>query len=247
MARIRSVKPDLWNDPAFVACSPLARLLFIGSWNQADDFGVLKDDPERLRLQVLPADEVDAHGLVDELVDADLLIRMVTEDGTAVLVVRTFCEHQKIDSRAVGKWGKPDAFTRPPTDPPLSLPIPPTPIPGKEGKGKDSSSSETSSQTERRADVDQLCDLLAKLIEDNGCKKPTVSKAWRNEARLMLDRDGRDVEEAERVMRWALNDSFWKSNVLSMPKFRDKYDQLKIKANGHARAADSWAVESHVG
>lgn len=247
MARIRSVKPDLWNDPAFVGCSPHARLLFIGSWNQADDFGVLKDDPERLRLQVLPADAVDAPGLVDELVDADLLVRMVAEDGTKVLVVRTFCEHQRIDARAAGKWGKPETFTLAACDPHQSRAIPRNPAPGLEGKGEDLSSSEAPPPTEqRRDDVDALCDLLAALMEANGCKRPTITKGWRDDARLLLDRDHRDAGEAERLMRWALSDSFWRSNVLSMGKFRAKYDQLKLKANGYAKPAadedEAWMV-----
>ena len=39
MARIRTVKPDIWTDEKFVELSPLARLLFIGLWNFADDEG----------------------------------------------------------------------------------------------------------------------------------------------------------------------------------------------------------------
>ncbi|HLS44597.1 MAG TPA: hypothetical protein VK045_04115 [Ornithinicoccus sp.] len=120
MARIRTIKPDVWSDPDFVACSPLARLLWIGTWNHADDYGVLKDEPERLKLQILPNDPCDPHALVDELVARRRLVRKVAPDGTKVLVIRTFTVHQKIDKRAVGRWGHPDQFTDPqdPTDPP---------------------------------------------------------------------------------------------------------------------------------
>lgn len=124
MARIRSIKPEVWSDPDVVACSPLARLLWIGTWNHADDYGVLKDDPGRLKLQILPADDVDPHALVGELVDRQLLLRKVAPDGTRVLVIRTFCVHQKIDRRATGRWGIPDDFTDPP-DPPTRRPAPP--------------------------------------------------------------------------------------------------------------------------
>lgn len=143
MARIRSIKPEVWNDPGVVSCSPLARLLWIGTWNHADDYGVLKDDPDRLKLQILPADQCDPHALVDELVDKGLLLRRIAPDGTPVLVVRTFCVHQKIDKRATGRWGQPDTFTAPPapTNPDQSPPIPPDPHPsqpyerkGREGK-----------------------------------------------------------------------------------------------------------------
>lgn len=153
MARIRSIKPEVWTDPEVVSCSPLARLLWIGSWNHADDYGVLKDDPARLKLQVLPADDCDPRVLVDELVNRGLLLRRVTPDGTRVLVIRTFCVHQKIDTRAAGRWGHPDTFTaesRPiPPDPARSQPIPTDPAgsppvandpdhtTGQEGEGKE--------------------------------------------------------------------------------------------------------------
>lgn len=142
MARIRSIKPEFWTDPDVVAMPMEARLFFIGCWNHADDFGVLKDDPERLRLQIMPADPIDATAIVDELVERRHLVRMTAPDGTAVLVVRTFCVHQKIDRRATGRWGVPDDFTphvsRPaPPVPHQSPPLPTTPTPGGEGKGRD--------------------------------------------------------------------------------------------------------------
>lgn len=124
MARIRSVKPEFWTDPDVVSLPPLARLLFIGCWNHADDYGVLKDDPAELKLRILPADDVDAFELVDLLVERDLVLRRKAEDGTAVLVIRTFTVHQKIDKRSCGRWGHPDTFTTIPADSP---PIPTNP------------------------------------------------------------------------------------------------------------------------
>jgi len=129
MARIRSVKPEFWTDPDIVSMPMATRLFFIGCWNHADDFGVLRDDPDRLRLQIMPADPVDAHEMVDELVKRRHLLRMTAPDGTALLVVRTFCVHQKIDKRAAGRWGKPDEFV--PANPSATpaSPADPTPIP----------------------------------------------------------------------------------------------------------------------
>lgn len=142
MARIRSIKPEFWTDPDIVAMPMAARLFLIGCWNHADDYGVLRDDPERLRLQIMPADPIDAVEIVDELVESRFLVRMIAPDGTALLVVRTFTIHQKIDKRAVGRWGHPDDFTpaeshRPTPAPTQSPPIPTTPTPGGEGTGLD--------------------------------------------------------------------------------------------------------------
>ena len=144
MARIRSIKPSTWTDRHFVACSPLARLLWIGTWNFADDYGVLKDDPVELRYQILPADDCDPHELVDELVSRKMLLRRLTPDGASVLVIRNFCLHQKIDTRSPGRWGHPDMFISHEPDltsgnepsPDHSQPFPSDPDPGRDGMGE---------------------------------------------------------------------------------------------------------------
>ena len=139
MARIRSVKPEFWTDPDVVALPMVARLFLIGCLNFADDYGVLRDDPARLKLQIMPADDIDASAVVDALVEARFLVRMIAPDETKVLVIRTFVAHQKIDKRAVGRWGAPDDFT---LNPHQSPPIPTNPAPGREGKGGDGSGEE---------------------------------------------------------------------------------------------------------
>lgn len=183
MARIRTVKPDIWTDSDFVGLSALARLLFIGTWNHADDYGVLKDDPVQLKLQILPGDDCDPYALVEELVEGGFLLQKQAPDGTAVLVIRTFCMHQKIDKRSAGKWGEPDDFTDPPppppitrraepepappaapappptdsppvpTDPPESLRAPTDPAPGKEGRGLEGKGRENE-PAPRRAEIE---------------------------------------------------------------------------------------------
>jgi len=86
------------------------------------------------------------------------------------------------------------------------------------------------SSSELRPEVQRLCILLRDLIVANGSKKPTIGKTWTDAARLMLVADGRDADAAERLMRWCQADSYWKANVMSMPTFRKKYDQLRLKA-----------------
>jgi hypothetical protein len=81
-----------------------------------------------------------------------------------------------------------------------------------------------------RDDVEALCVLLADLIEENGSLRPTITKTWRREARLLLDKDGREFAKAANLIRWCQSDVFWKSNIMSMPKFRAQYDVLRMKA-----------------
>lgn len=84
--------------------------------------------------------------------------------------------------------------------------------------------------SEARTDVCRLLDRLDAGIEGNEAKKPERTKANISAARLLLDRDKRDEAEALRLIDWATSDSFWRSNILSMVKFRAKYDQLRLQA-----------------
>lgn len=84
--------------------------------------------------------------------------------------------------------------------------------------------------TTPRPEIDKLCELLADRIEANGSKRPTITKRWEDACRLMLDRDGRTPEQVAYLIDWSQSDSFWKSNILSMPKLRDKFDQLRLQA-----------------
>lgn len=93
------------------------------------------------------------------------------------------------------------------------------------------SSHPATSTNDVRDDVMSLCRLLSDLMVSNGDKEPRITQSWLDAARLMLDKDGRSHEASERLLRWALDDSFWKANIQSMPKFRDKFDQLRHDAN----------------
>lgn len=81
-----------------------------------------------------------------------------------------------------------------------------------------------------RPEVVALCTLLADLIEGNGSKRPNVTGRWHKAARLMLDADNRDPQQAEQLIRWTQASDFWRSNVMSMAKFREKYDTLRLQA-----------------
>jgi hypothetical protein len=94
---------------------------------------------------------------------------------------------------------------------------------------EDTSSSEISDEIPRR-DVDELLDLLDSCLVANGFKKPARNKKNRDAARLLLDRDGYDTKQIEWMIRWATSDEFWRTNILSMSKLREKFDQLKAKA-----------------
>jgi hypothetical protein len=102
-----------------------------------------------------------------------------------------------------------------------------------------SSKRSTSVALPERPDVEQVCRHLADRIEANGSKRPTITGRWRESARLLIDRDGRTAERIHKAIDWCQDDEFWRGNILSMPKLREKYDQLAQHAqrvnrsNGH--------------
>lgn len=110
MPRIRTIKPEFWTDETMVQLGPFTRLFYIGLWNFADDYGVLPDEPYRLKLQVLPADDVDASEVIAELVAKGRLRRARTPDGKQVLVIPSFRTHQRVANPSAPSFGDPSDF-----------------------------------------------------------------------------------------------------------------------------------------
>lgn len=96
MARIRTVKPELWTDEKVAECSIAARLLFIGMFNFADDNGNLVNSPKRIKMQIFPADSLDCEPLIKELMTHELLTEYSVNE-VSYLNIKGFNKHQKIN------------------------------------------------------------------------------------------------------------------------------------------------------
>lgn len=94
MSRIRSIHPGLWTDERFVSASAMARLLFMGIWNECDDYGSFEWSPLKLKMRILPADAADAAELLSELEEAGSVMRYDV-DGKTYGAVRNFCQYQR--------------------------------------------------------------------------------------------------------------------------------------------------------
>lgn len=90
--------------------------------------------------------------------------------------------------------------------------------------------------TTQRPDVNALCQHLVERIVANGSRQPEVTYAWRKEARNLLDLDKVDPEEAHRLIDWCQRDHFWRSVIVTMGKFREKYDTIRLKASSEEAA-----------
>ncbi|WP_233863517.1 hypothetical protein [Paraburkholderia adhaesiva] len=106
MPRIRSIKPAFWTSPQIVHVPIPARLLFIGTWNFADDNGNLPRDAERLKLQIFPADDIDVEPLVCALITHGLLIEYSVSCRRYLHIVG-FRAHQVISRPSRAAYPKP--------------------------------------------------------------------------------------------------------------------------------------------
>lgn len=79
-----TLTPMIWTEPRLVACSPLARLLYLGLGNFTNRDGRTVFDPRRLKMQILPDDPVDAESLFDELA-AQGLVHIREKNGIPIL------------------------------------------------------------------------------------------------------------------------------------------------------------------
>jgi len=144
MARIRTIKPEFWVDDRMVDLQPVIRLLFIGLWNFVDDWGLIEFKPKRIKMQVFPADNWDVAPMLDDLISAERL-RVVDSDQGPLLYVVNWTRHQVVNRPRDSR------FTGLPADISVSahgaVTVDPV-LKGKEGKGKEGNGRETTIPTD---------------------------------------------------------------------------------------------------
>lgn len=96
--RIRTVKPEFWQDEKVGALSWGARLLFLSSWNFADDLGRVRWTPQFFRGTTFVFDAVDlaqVAGFMREL-EGEALVEPYRVNDETYAEIRNFGKHQKI-------------------------------------------------------------------------------------------------------------------------------------------------------
>lgn len=80
----------------------------------------------------------------------------------------------------------------------------------------------------------RLCDLLISkmLLNNPKVRLPKNKSDWEGVIDLMLTKDKRTEKEIESVINFCQSDGFWKTNILSTAKLREKFDQLFLKMEG---------------
>lgn len=102
MARQRFVKPEFFQHEELhraelVSALPL-RVAYTGLWCQCDRRGLFEWKPSRLKLNILPFDDVDFGAVLDALETAGF-IRSYVVDGERYGCVPTFAKHQTFHVR----------------------------------------------------------------------------------------------------------------------------------------------------
>ena len=99
MARIRTIKPQFWTDETVGKLSLGARLLFIATWNLADDEGILIWNVSYLRGQVFPYDRrlsfTKVEQMMGELV-SHKFIEAYDVGADKYAFIKSFARHQTI-------------------------------------------------------------------------------------------------------------------------------------------------------
>jgi hypothetical protein len=241
MARIRTIKPEFWIDEKIGELSWGARLLFIATWNLADDEGILHWNVAYLRGHVFTYDVhvpiAKIKDLMQELIDKKL-IEKYDVGGDAYAFMVHFSNHQVINKPM-----------------PSKQPLPTSP--NFKARYTNNSSSNTgtfqehsSGEMERERELElernkegtessfsksskELTELFKALILKNNpeAKLPENFSEWQKDFDLMISTDKRIPENIESIIRWCQADSFWRTNILSPDKLRKQYDQLYMKMN----------------
>lgn len=100
MARIRTIKPEFWDDENLANISRDARLFFISMWSHADDAGLCKGNAAYLRSKAFPYDVDMSIDKIKELIEELMRINSIIKfdlEGEQYIFIRTFSTHQKID------------------------------------------------------------------------------------------------------------------------------------------------------
>lgn len=187
MARIRTIKPEFFTSEDIVSLPPLARLLYVAVWCEADKEGRLVWKPRTLKLRYFPGDACD----IDELCGLLVASGLVVLYGDGLAYIPTFRAHQHINPReSDSQLPVPTVKARVPTRAPRVTDASPTRREegkGREGKGKEHASAfdafwEAWPKSERKQDkakcaekfkAGKLADVLDAILADIEVKKRT--------------------------------------------------------------------------
>ena len=105
--RIRSLKPEFFDSPSTATAGPWARILFMGMWCMADDWGVGPANPKELAASIFPNDDQwtskELPSLCKEVADSYGVV-FYTHRGRPYFQIPTWEDHQITQRRAKRRY-----------------------------------------------------------------------------------------------------------------------------------------------
>lgn len=233
------------------AVSTGAECLYYRTYVLTDDFGRFHAEPQVLRGNALTLRRVTNATAERWLVEIWLmgLVELYLADGELYLEIVGYEKHQSTrkDVKPKAKYPLPTTFLqRPgPERNAAARDVTLDKIRVEENRREENRTEECHASrhgperdaAKEPADVDiKLNQLLCDLILKNDPKSkiqhmaPTTQETWLAECRRLREIDKRTPQEIAFVIEWTQQDSFEKTNVLSMPKLRKRFSQLFMKA-----------------
>jgi len=247
MARIRTIKPEFWKHEDLSELPPETHMLAAALLNYADDEGYFNANAKLIQAECCPLrdDSTNVRRSIEMLSSIGYIRLFEGSDGKSYGHIKTFSDHQRVDRPKPSKIKALEVSQkdRRRIDDESTL----------EGKGKEQGtgkgsthSSDPDGQTRKYTDDDLLCAefvLTGVMQAAPKTKKPNLEK-WADQVRLMREVDGLTHREICEVFTWANKNSFWSTNILSVPKLREKFAVLSAKRtsenenrNQHTRPA----------
>lgn len=90
------VDPEFWLDEEITSLGFEFRLFYIGTWNFADDYGVVENSAKKLKAQVFPYDDVDCEEMITKLIKLGKFVEFEAE-GRKWLFIKKFLKYQRVD------------------------------------------------------------------------------------------------------------------------------------------------------
>jgi hypothetical protein len=98
MARIRTVKPEFWQDEKMSKLDPMTRLVFLGLISMADDAGRLIDNIKFIDAFIFPETEHSAKDSLGILARLSRICRYTSESGQKLIQITNWDRHQRVDN-----------------------------------------------------------------------------------------------------------------------------------------------------
>ena len=248
MARIRTIKPEFFTSEDIVSLSPLARLLYVATWCEADKEGRLVWKPMTFKLRYFPGDNCDIQAMCKEVVDAGLVVLY----GEGYAVVPSFKAHQHINPReSDSNLPEPVAITTRKARVGTRQPRDSDAQGGREGKGKEGNGKEPAS-----GDASRFTEFWNAWPKSERKQDRGVCETKWNDRKLdaIADQILTDIATKKKTKKWQegyieapevyINRERWKDGVTpdepGESAFHDPDSRSAIEAEGVAKGIGPW-------